>query len=851
MKLSFFKSAFLLLCIICTPLFSYAQPNFSHYPHDLSYFLPKSLNIGGHEVKLEGKFNNTPTPKEVLGFELGSRPCEWSDILFYAEALAAKSDRVRLVELGRSHEHRRFVQLIITSPKNQANLEQIKAEHLKLIDPTQSTALEVAKMPVIANICCSMHGNEASGANASLAVAYLLTASEDEAILNMLDNLVLLLVPGSNPDAINRFATLKNTTHGLLKNYDPYSSENQSVWPATRGNHYYTDTNRDLLMCQHPEGRIAVKQYLEWHPNMVIDLHEMGGTKARYFHSPGEPNRNYQYITDENQALTGEIGAYVDKALEPIGANPYSGKGFDDYYLGKGAAYGDIQGSVCLLHEQSNAGGYAKKYSNGVLTFPMTIRHQAEASIATLCAAFDMREKLLNYQRDFFVKSAAVASQSAVHGFIFNGRGDKARAYRLLENLLAHNIEVYHLAKDTKVGKEKFSAEDSFIIPLNQRYYYKVLSFWETLAADSFTEKKFYDVSTWTFPLAYNVAHAEVKSTEGLIGEAATLAFPEGRIIGEKSDKGYIVDAVALYSHNVLNALLAKGVSVKVATKPFKSAKQTMECGSAVVEVANQPISADAIYELLAKTAKENGVDVYAVDDKFNSEKLQLQSIRMPKVAILADKGIKANVMGEIWMLLEKHFGIKPARLTFDSVTKKSLAKYNVLIATHGTLPKKHKAYPALRAWIENGGTVISTGTGFQTAERAGLAAIKRLPSPDNKNIAERIAGAIINGEIDTNSPLGYGYTSKYLPLFRKGPQVYNEAEMKGYQVPVRYTSTPHLSGYISEKNIERIASTPAVMVGKFGNGQIIHFGDDPAFRSYWYGSTKMFMNAVYFGSLY
>ena len=851
MKLSSLKRTFLFLCIFCTPLFGYAQPNFSHYQHDLSYFLPKTLNIGGSEIKLEGKFNNTPTPKEVLGFELGSRLCEWSDVLFYAEALAAQSDRVRLVELGRSHEHRRFIQLIITSPKNHANLEQIKADHLKLIDASQSASLDITKMPVIANISCSMHGNEASGVNSSLATAYFFAASEDEEVLKMLDNIVLLLVPGSNPDGINRFATLKNTTHGLLKDYDPSSSENQDVWPATRGNHYYTDTNRDLLMCQHPEGRTAVKQYLEWHPNMVIDLHEMGGTRARYFHSPGEPNRNYQYITDENQALTGEIGAYVDKALEPIGANPYSGKGFDDYYLGKGAAYGDIQGSVCLLHEQSRAEGYAKKYSNGVLTFPMTIRHQAEASIATLCAAFDMREKLLNYQRDFFVKSAAVASQSAVQGFIFNGRGDKARAYRLLENLLAHKIEVYHLAKDTKVGKEKFSAEDSFIIPLNQRYYYKVLSLWETLAADCFTEKKFYDVSTWTFPLAYNVAHAEVKSTEGLIGEAATLAFPEGKIVGEKSNKGYIVDAVALYSHNVLSALLAKGVSVKVATKPFKSAKQTMECGSAVVEVANQPISADAIYELLAKAAKENGVDVYAVDEKFDSEKLQLQSIRMPKVAILADKGIKADVMGEIWMLLEKHFGIKPARLTFDSVTKKSLTKYNVLIATHGTLPKKHKAYPALRAWIENGGTVITTGTGFQTAERAGFAAIKRLPAPDNKDIAERIAGAIICGEIDATSPIGYGYTSKYLPIFRKGPQAYNEAEMKGYSVPVRYTSTPHLSGYISEKNIERIASTPAVMVGKFGKGQIIHFGDDPAFRSYWYGSTKMFMNAVYFGNLY
>ena len=173
-------------------------------------------------------------------------------------------------------------------------------------------------------------------------------------------------------------------------------------------------------MCQHPEGRTAVRQYLDWLPNVVLDLHEMGGKRARFFHSPGDPNRVYQHIPTENQSLTGEIGAYVDKVLEPIGAEPFSGKGFDDYYLGKGAAYGDVQGSVCLLFEQSSARGFARTYANGVMTFPRTIRHQAEASIAALCASYDMREKLLNYQRDFYLKSAVAAQQSEVQGYIFH-----------------------------------------------------------------------------------------------------------------------------------------------------------------------------------------------------------------------------------------------------------------------------------------------------------------------------------------------------------------------------------------------------------------------------------------------
>ena len=829
-----------------------AQPSFTHYPHDLGYFLPKTLNIGGEKVALTGKLNSsTPTPKQVLGFELGERYCEWSDILNYADALAKQSERVRLVELGRTHEKRRMVQLIITSEKNHANLEQIKADHLKLIDASQSATLSTTQMPVVANITCSMHGDETSGAHASMVIAYLLAASEDEAIVRMLDNMVLLLVPGSNPDGFNRYTSWVNNTIGSISSGDNNSFEHKQAWPGARANRYFANTNRDLLMCQHPEGRVAVEQYLDWHPNLVIDLHEMGGKRARFFHSPGHPKRLHQYVTAENQALTGEVGAYVKEALEPIGAEPYSGTGFDDYYLGKGAAYGDVQGSVCLLFEQSSARGYSRLYDNGYMTLPTTIRNQAEASIAALCAGCDMREKLLDYQRDFYIKSAAAAQQSEVQGYVFHARGDKARAYRLLENLLVHNIEVYHLAKDTKVGKEKFAAAESFIIPLNQRYFYKVKAVWERLGKDIYEDLHFYDISTWTFPLAYNVAQAELKSVDGLVGKPATLAFPQGSIVGGKSDKGYIISSVDLYSHNLLNALMAKGVTVKVADKPFKMGKCALACGSAVVSCENQPLSGDEIYALLEKVATENGADVYAIDNKLKMEKLSLRELQQPKVTLLVGDGFKGDVAGEIWMLLEKHYGIAPARLTAEFLSKKNIATYNVMIAPHGALPKKHKAYPTIRQWVENGGTLITTGSGFLMNARAGLPAIKRLPDPKEKGDAEKIAGAILNCELDITSPLGYGYTTSELPVFRKTPKAYDEESIKDYIVPLRYTSQPHLSGYVSQKNLDRIASTAAAIVVKCGKGRVIHFAESITFRSYWYGSSKLMMNAIYFGHLY
>ena len=114
----FAHSMIMLLAVIGGISMAYAQPNFKSYSHDLNYFLPKALTVGGQDVALAGNYNSAiPTPKQVWGFELGERYCEWSDILGYVETVAAISDRVKLIELGRSHEMRRLVQLVITSPR--------------------------------------------------------------------------------------------------------------------------------------------------------------------------------------------------------------------------------------------------------------------------------------------------------------------------------------------------------------------------------------------------------------------------------------------------------------------------------------------------------------------------------------------------------------------------------------------------------------------------------------------------------------------------------------------------------------------------------------------------------------
>jgi hypothetical protein len=276
-----------------------------------------------------------------------------------------------------------------------------------------------------------------------------------------------------------------------------------------------------------------------------------------------------------------------------------------------------------------------------------------------------------------------------------------------------------------------------------------------------------------------------------------------------------------------------------------------MGYGAGVVEVAGQTINSEDLYNLLAKAAKENGVDIIATSDKFDKTKLQLKAARMPKVALLIGQGIDALNSGEVWMLLDKHYGIALSRLNHEIYDGKDLDTYDVIILSRGTLPRKHKLTSRLQKWVENGGTLITVQAGYKVVNDSGLASIKKIELFDDKSKKTKVYGAILNSTIDPTSPLGYGYTKCDVPLFKQTTTVYDEAGSALNNVVMRYTSKPHLSGWMPQEQLDKFASTPAAFVIKRGSGRVIHFADSPTFRGYWYGTNKMFMNAIYYGHLY
>ncbi|MBQ5482594.1 MAG: peptidase M14, partial [Bacteroidales bacterium] len=197
-------------------------------PVPLSYFLPDTCNYDKH----------IPTPSSVLGFEVGEFQITPEQGVAYVKALAAASDRVLLRQYGWTHERRPLYLLIISTEENIRNIDRIKAEHDLLSDPSADGK---TSGPVFNWFGNSIHGNETSGFNASLLLAYHLAAANTPYTQKVLESNIVLIDPMINPDGIGRFTEWVNSHRSAVANPDSQELEHTETWPGGRSNHYWFD----------------------------------------------------------------------------------------------------------------------------------------------------------------------------------------------------------------------------------------------------------------------------------------------------------------------------------------------------------------------------------------------------------------------------------------------------------------------------------------------------------------------------------------------------------------------------------------------------------------------------------
>ena len=797
-----------------------------------------------------------PQPKSLLGYEVGTWHVSHDQLVSYMYSLAAQSDRIHIENRGTTYENRPLLLLTITSPENHKKIEEIKSNHRALTEPN-ADAIAIEEQPLVVYQGFSIHGNEPSGANAGLLLAYHLAASQAPETLKMLDELVILFDPSFNPDGLQRFSYWANTNKNQILTSDPNDREYNEIWPRGRTNHYWFDLNRDWLPAQLPESQARIQTFSDWIPNILTDHHEMG-TNSSFFFQPGIPSRVNPLTPKQNQELTKKIGAFHVEAFNQLGSLYYSEEDYDDFYYGKGSTYPDVNGSIGILFEQASSRGHLQESDNGLLSFPFTIRNQLTAGFSTLKAATALRIELLNYFKDFYKNATASAKKSKQKALVFSSGKDPSKGYEFAKMLRRHQIKIHQLNGTINRNGKQYETENSYVIPLEQKKHQLIKAMFSTQS--QFKDSLFYDISAWTFPYAFNLDHTYENSSDLLGEEIKSLLPPEGKVMA-KAGYAYLFEPHNYYTPKLLNFLHDHDIRVKVGLTPFRINGKEYDYGSFMIPLKNQSVSETELYELLQKGAALTHSTIYNTPTGY-AEGIDLGSrdfttVKKPKIALLVGEGVRSYDAGEIWHLLDTRHEIAITKIDIRNLSRIELSSYThfIMPSFSGSGLNAHKEQ--LQEFVEEGGTIIGYRMASKWLSKNDFIDLEFL---DQGMIAENISfeekeqftgaqltsGAIFNAKIDRSHPINFGFQNENIPLFRN-TNLFIKSDKQSYNNPMQYTQKPLLSGYISEENLALLKNTVPFKIQRKGKGKVIVLTDNTNFRAFWYGTNRILTNALYF----
>ena len=817
-----------------------------------------TLSAQDYFLKKFHPFNSKiPSPEEFLGYAIGERHTRHDLIVSYLTKLAEVSDRASIYEYGKTHEGRKLIMLTVSAPENIKNIDILKEQHLAFTKPSV-TPTNYNDIPIFINLGYNVHGNEPSSSEAALLTAYTMVASENSEILKYLEHSVIFIDPTINPDGRDRHTQWANMYQGNPLVADPQDAEHNEYWPMGRTNHYWFDLNRDWLLGINPESRGKLNWYHTWYPNVTTDFHEMG-SQSSYFFEPMKINASLDPIMPKEnyEDLNNLFGGYFSKALDSIGSFYFTKEVFDGTYPGYGSSYPDLQGGLGLLFEQASSRGHKQKTAFGEITFPFTIRNQYTSSITTIKAAVENKAYLRKYQQDFFKSALSNAAKSKIKGYSFNDSYDKNRVKAFIDKLLLHKIEVY------KSG-------NNYVVPTNQPQYRMVQTMFETYS--KYRDSVYYDASAWSVANFYNMKYKPVTSIN--LNERITKSNNSIKTNAiQKTDYAYIIDYDDYNAPAALYFLQQNDIVVSSSFKPF-TAKTTQgdisfNYGALVIPVSLQKKNTDEVFDLVNKAREKYKVPAYTVTTGYNLKGIDLGSrhitpITKPKALMLIGDGVRSYEAGEVWHLLDTRVHMPITKVPMRNFNRINWDKYNTLVMVSGRYNLSNKQQSKIKDWISKGNTLITIGTASKWAidkklvkEKLTVGAKKdsaqvatRKPYVDApENIGkESVGGAIFKVDLDLTHPLSFGYRDMQIPVY-KNNSVWLAPSKNEYATVAKYTKNPHIDGFITKKNMEEFLKPSAsLIVSKVGGGRVVLFADNPNFRGSWYGTNKLFLNALFLG---
>lgn len=817
--------------------------------------------------------NAIPTPDEYLGYQLGTQFTPHHRIVEYFNELARRSPLITVEKFGETAEGRPLVFATITSEKNRAALEQIRTDVAALAGAQQldsARAAEIAKRsPAIVWLAYGVHGNESSSAEAAMRVASTLLRSESSALL---DQLVVIIDPLQNPDGRERYIQWFRRTGGAAPNANADALEHWEPWPGGRYNHYMVDMNRDWAWSSQRETQARLALFHRWNPQVFVDLHEMGYQSSYFFPPDAKPvNTN---IHPEVEKWLDTFGRANADVFSKRGWQFFVGETFDLFYPGYGDSWPSLHGAIGMTYEVAghSHGGLAVDRDDGTtLTLADRIERHFTSSMTTVRTAAANREGLLLYTWN----AMRAWPQQGKSSFLI--AADAPNTPALVHMLQRQGIEFGQLrspvtVKGTRVGADAAESHafpaGTLVVSTRQRFGGLVQTLLEkspTVAPEFLEEQRtkveadepdqFYDLTTWSLPLAMNVETWTVTSTNldtVPYQEAAATPF-------RNAGYAWIVSGNDPNVYRFAGRLLANDIRFSVASDAVEVGPVKYARGSIVVMKGNNKQDVDAS---LQKIAAATGVNVIGLESGWSggtslgSERIQ--GIKKPRIALLGGAGTAATSFGELWHTLDVDTPIPHTVVGVDTLKNVDLRRYDVIVMPDGSYDDRigKKGTERLQAWLREGGTLVAIGgaSSFLRDKDVDISKLKPWEAPKKKDDDPpatdqrynefRIPGAAFRTSMNERSFLTFGMP-KAPSVLIEGTTAYRPVAHKVDNIVTIAEKDPLVSGVAWPESLERIQGSVYTVSEPYGKGQVITFADAPHFRLFWRGTLPLFLNAV------
>jgi hypothetical protein len=839
-----------------------------------------------------------PTPESIFGFPPGAdyKLATYDQVVEYLKKVDGASDRVTLVEAGKTSQGRTFYFALISSKNNLARIDRYREISRRLAQPdglSEHDARALAKEgKAFVHIDGGLHSTELAGPQHTPELLHsILTAADSSEMSAILDNVVLMLWPTLNPDGHQMVA------EWFMKNAG--TPQATAPLPVLYQEYVGHDNNRDAYMLNMVESRAIEHTWRQWEPQIIHVHHQSAPFPTRIWLPPfADPIATHApYLMSREVNMIGMAIAMKLEERGLVGAT-HMGTGFDAWdpgyidYLpvfkniaafwtetagGQGPRESSLSDFPQPMRDLRPRSLYSSPWPPGMWRMRDQIAYMETASLAVLEFASKYRESLLLNRYKSGQDQIRKGSTTGPYAyFVPQQQRDPVAAVELLRRLAFSGVRIGQLTRPVLVEGDTLAA-GTWVVPTDQAFAALAR---EVLDVQDYPDIREYaggppdqpyDAAGWTLPIAMGVRTVTAKtplSPETRAAMRPLSAAPAASLRPTPYDGAAGADAapfdslpgVGFDSNPSAKAIVPpegrlSGSGTLLAVDPaqnnaFRAINRALAAGLDV-QRASTPNGIRYVIEGLSEPDQQELVASLAlVAERTTATGTSLQNPRIGlfSVPTSMDAGWTR------WVL--ERYGFRFQLVAGSDIEAGALRDtIDVLIVSDeprgilgssGPLPVDNAARTKmLDEFVRAGGTLV-------TLNRSSLAAIDQLKLPV-KNVLAGVGrqeffagGSLLRVVADPQHPVMAGMPSEAAVFVQSSPAFETLDGFRG-TVLAKYadSGSPLLSGYLLGDSY--LHGKAAALDVEHGSGHVILIGFRPQWRGQPFGTFRILFNASLF----